>query len=127
MAVMDDRDPLFIRHRRNEASSVIVAHIARAADAADEIATDSATPWTFFIGSHSYYLTLDHAAVASPMYGGQSIPVTPLGRYPEFILSGAIASGDLEESENFQRKIVFPSATYRDSGAEIWFEPLSFL
>jgi len=83
---------------------VIVTHIASAADAADEIATDFATPWTFLAGSHSYHLTQDHAAVASPMYGGQSIPVTPLGRYPEFILSGAIAPGDLGEIREFSAK-----------------------
>jgi hypothetical protein len=33
------------------------AHIATAANTANEIATDAATPWTFYIGSHGRHLT----------------------------------------------------------------------
>jgi hypothetical protein len=70
VAVMDNRDPLFVRDRRSGMPSVIVAHIASAADTADEIATSSATPWTFLIGSHCYHLApgarSDRALAASP-------------------------------------------------------------
>jgi hypothetical protein len=68
--------------------SVMVAHIASAADTADEIATDSTTSWTFSIGSHCFHLTPSprpvHAPVTSPTRGSQSTPVTRLGRYPDF-------------------------------------------
>jgi hypothetical protein len=64
VAVTDNRDPLFIRDRRSGMRSIIIARIASAAD------TDSATPWTFFIGSHCYHLApgprSDRALVASP-------------------------------------------------------------
>jgi hypothetical protein len=49
--VMDDRD------RRNETSLIVVAHIAGAANTADEIATTNyPTLWTSCIASHPCYL-----------------------------------------------------------------------
>jgi hypothetical protein len=57
VAVRGNRSPLFIHDRRSGMSSVMVAHIASAVDTADEIATDSATPWAFSIGGHCYHLT----------------------------------------------------------------------
>jgi hypothetical protein len=64
---MNNRNPLLIYNGRSETPSVIVAHIAGAADTANEIATDSATPWTFFIGSHYYHLTLQPEAGATDL------------------------------------------------------------
>jgi hypothetical protein len=38
--------------RRNETPLIVVARIASAANTANEIAADVATPWTIYIGSH---------------------------------------------------------------------------
>jgi hypothetical protein len=51
VAVIDNRNPLLIRGKM---TLVILAHIANATDSANEIATASATPWTFFIGSRRH-------------------------------------------------------------------------
>src|SRR5215475_281245 len=39
--------------RRGETSLIVVAHVASAANTANEIAADVATPWTFYLGSPS--------------------------------------------------------------------------
>jgi hypothetical protein len=46
VAVMDNCDT------QGETSLIVVAHIATAANTANEIAADVATPWTLHIGSH---------------------------------------------------------------------------
>jgi quinolinate synthase len=38
--------------RRNETPLIVAAQIACAANVANEIGTDCATPWTFYLGSH---------------------------------------------------------------------------
>jgi hypothetical protein len=59
VAVMDNCD------RPDETFLIVVAHIASAANTGNEIAADVATPWTFYIGSHSCHLYAQPEAVAT--------------------------------------------------------------